>query len=83
LDQQKKYSEGLEQANRAVELTQEGTDLGRMARNERDRLVVQAGGSGGSAVAPSAKQTAPQNDAPSNQASPNQASPNPASAPAH
>jgi tetratricopeptide (TPR) repeat protein len=83
LDQQKKYLEGLEQANRAVELTQEGTDLGRMARNERDRLVVQAGGSGGSAVAPSAKQTAPQNDAPSNQASPNQASPNPASAPAH
>jgi tetratricopeptide (TPR) repeat protein len=83
LDQQKKYSEGLEQANRAVELTEEGTNLGRMARNERDRLVVQAAGSGGSAVAPSANQTAPQNDAPPNQASPNPASPNPASTPAH
>ncbi len=78
LDQQKKYSDALEQANRAVELTQEGTDLGRMARNERDRLVVQAGGSGVSAVAPSANQTAPQTDAP-----PSQASPGPTSTPAH
>jgi tetratricopeptide (TPR) repeat protein len=78
LDQQKKYPEALEQANRAVELTEEGTDLGRMARNERDRLVVQTGGSGASAVAPDAKQTAPQTDAP-----PNQASPSPASTPAH
>jgi len=78
LDQQKKYPEALEQANRAVELTEEGTDLGRMARNERDRLVVQAGGSGASAVAPGAKQTAPQTDAP-----PNQASPSPASTPTH
>ena len=78
LDQQKKYSDALEQANRAVELTQEGTDLGRMARNERDRLVVQAGGSGASAVAPSSNQTPPQTDAP-----PNQVSPGPASTPAH
>jgi tetratricopeptide (TPR) repeat protein len=78
LDQQKKYSDALEQANRAVELTQEGTDLGRMARNERDRLVVQAGGSGASAVAPSSNQTAPQTDPPRNQASPA-----PAAAPAH
>ena len=71
LDQQKKYPDALEQANRAVELTEEGTDLGRMARNERDRLVVQAGGSGASAASvPSANQTAPQNNAPSNQASP-------------
>jgi tetratricopeptide (TPR) repeat protein len=60
LDQQKKYPDALEQANRAVELTQEGTDLGRMARNERDRLVVQAGGIGASTVAPSGNQTAPQ-----------------------
>ena len=78
LDQQKKYPEALEQANRAVELTEEGTDLGRMARNERDRLVVQTGGSGASAVAPDAKQTAPQTDAP-----PNQASPGPVSTPTH
>jgi tetratricopeptide (TPR) repeat protein len=70
LDQQKKYSEALEQANRAVELTQEGTDLGRMARNERDRLVVQAGAAGTSTVAPSANQAVPQNNAPPNQVSP-------------
>jgi tetratricopeptide (TPR) repeat protein len=75
LDQQKKYPEALEQANRAVELTEEGTDLGRMARNERDRLVVQTGGSGASAVtAPDANQPAPQNTAPPNQASPGAAS---------
>jgi tetratricopeptide (TPR) repeat protein len=82
LDQQKKYSDALEQANRAVELTQDGTDLGTMARNERDRLVVQAGGSGAAAVNAPANQTAapganppvPQNDAPANQVSPAQAS---------
>ena len=78
LDQQKKYSDALEQANRAVELTQEGTDLGRMARNERDRLAVQAGGSGGAAVVPTANQAAPQNNAPANQPSPG-----PAATPAH
>jgi tetratricopeptide (TPR) repeat protein len=83
LDQQKKYSDALEQANRAVELTQEGTDLGRMARNERDRLVVQSGGSGASAVAPSANQAAPLNNAPPEQASPTSATPSPASTPAH
>ena len=79
LDQQKKYPDALEQANRAVELTQEDSDLGRMARNERDRLVLQAGGSGASAVgAPGANQTVPQTDAPGNQVSPG-----PASAPNH
>ena len=78
LDQQKKYPDALEQANRAVELTQEGTDLGRMARNERDRLVVQAGGMGASAVAPSANQPGTQLNAP-----PNQASPGATSEPAH
>ena len=41
LDQQKKYAEALTQANRAVELTKEDTDLGKMARHERDRLVSQ------------------------------------------
>ena len=45
LDQQKKYPEALEQAQRAVDLTQEATDVGKMARTERDRLVVQTGGS--------------------------------------
>jgi tetratricopeptide (TPR) repeat protein len=78
LDQQKKYSEALEQANRAVELTEEGADLGRMARNERDRLVVQVGGSGASAATTPATQPAPQTDTP-----PNQASPGAPSTPAH
>jgi tetratricopeptide (TPR) repeat protein len=44
LDQQKKYPEALQQAKRAVELTQDSTDVGKMARNERDRLVVVTGG---------------------------------------
>ena len=44
LDQQKKYPEALEQANRAVQLTQENTDVGKTARNERDRLVMMTGG---------------------------------------
>jgi tetratricopeptide (TPR) repeat protein len=75
LDQQKKYSDALEQANHAVELTQEGTDLGRMARHERDRLVIQAGGSGASAAsAPVANQPPPQNNDQSNQTSPGGAS---------
>ena len=41
LDQEKKYADALGQAKRAVELTKEDTDLGKMARNERDRLLVQ------------------------------------------
>jgi len=45
LDQQNKYTEALQQANRAVELTQETTDVGKTARNERDRLVTMTRGS--------------------------------------
>ena len=45
LDQQQKYPEALQQAKRAVDLTQDSTDAGKMARNERDRLVVVTGGS--------------------------------------
>jgi tetratricopeptide (TPR) repeat protein len=41
LDQEKKFAEALEEANRAVELTREDSDLGKMARSERDRLVIQ------------------------------------------
>lgn len=55
LDQQQKYPEALQQAKRAVDLTQDGTDVGKMARNERDRLVVVTGGS---APAPPASSTA-------------------------
>ena len=55
LDQQKKYVDALQQANRAVDLTQESTDVGKMARDERDRLVIQT-----KTTAPAA----PQNPAP-------------------
>jgi tetratricopeptide (TPR) repeat protein len=55
LDQQKKYADALQQANRAVDLTQESTDVGKMARDERDRLVIQT-----KTTAPAA----PQNPAP-------------------
>jgi len=70
LDQQKKYAEGLQQANRAVELTQDTTDVGKMARDERDRLLIQT-----KAIAPAA----PQNPAPPQPAPPqNSPSQNPA-----
>ena len=44
LDNQKKYPEALQQANKAVELTQENTTAGDYARRERDRLVQLTGG---------------------------------------
>ena len=56
LDQQKKYPQALEQAKKAVDLTQDGTDVGKMARNERDRLVVVTGGN--NAPVPSTSPTA-------------------------
>lgn len=40
LDQEKKYEDALQQANRAVELTKDETDAGRLARTERDRLTT-------------------------------------------
>lgn len=62
LDQQQKYPEALQQAKRAVDLTQDSTDVGKMARNERDRLVVVTGGSAPAPPASSAagSQTTPQ-----------------------
>ena len=44
LDNQKKYPEALQQANKAVQLTQENTTAGEYARRERDRLVQLTGG---------------------------------------
>jgi tetratricopeptide (TPR) repeat protein len=54
LDQQKKYPEALQQANRAVELTQENTEVGKTARSERDRLVTVTGGNNTPVPAPPA-----------------------------
>ncbi|MDP9159040.1 MAG: hypothetical protein M3O09_02260 [Acidobacteriota bacterium] len=45
LDKQNKYPEALTEANKAVQLTQEGTNAGMVARKERDRLVQLTGGS--------------------------------------
>jgi tetratricopeptide (TPR) repeat protein len=44
LDRQNKYPEALTVANQAVQLTQEGTAAGNLARRERDRLVQLTGG---------------------------------------
>jgi len=44
LDQEKNYVDALKQAQRAVELTQEDSEVGKMARTERDRLMIQTGG---------------------------------------
>jgi tetratricopeptide (TPR) repeat protein len=45
LDKQGKYPEALKEANHAVELTQENTTAGTLARRERDRLMQLTGGS--------------------------------------
>jgi len=45
LDNQGKYPDALKEANRAVELTQENTSAGTLARRERDRLMQLTGGS--------------------------------------
>jgi tetratricopeptide (TPR) repeat protein len=53
LDKQNKYPEALKEANRAVELTQDGTTVGQLARRERDRLVQLTGGAApGAGAAP-------------------------------
>lgn len=56
LDKQARYPDALKEANRAVELTQEGTAAGTTARHERDRLVQLTGGNpGGNTPAPASK----------------------------
>ena len=62
LDQQKKYQEALQQANRAVELTKENTEAGRLARNERGRLtalLAQNSAPGASDVVPASNDSSP------------------------
>ena len=59
LDKQGRYPDALKEANRAVELTQEGTAAGTTARHERDRLVQLTGGTpGGSGPSPASKSPA-------------------------
>jgi len=84
LDQQKKYGDALQQANRAVELSKEDTDLGRMARNERDRLIVQTGGTPTPAATPvSPTPNAPLTAAPPTATAPGQGAPAAAADPSH
>jgi len=59
LDKQGKYPEALKEANRAVELTQDGTTAGTTARHERDRLMQLTG-----SVIPSSSTPAPASKAP-------------------
>lgn len=62
LDQQKKYEDALTQANRAIELSKDGTEVARVAKNERDRLtalVAQGSAAGGADVTPPANDNSP------------------------
>jgi tetratricopeptide (TPR) repeat protein len=59
LDKQGKYQDALKEANRAVDLTQEGTTAGTTARHERDRLMQLTG-----SVIPSSSSPTPAAPAP-------------------
>jgi tetratricopeptide (TPR) repeat protein len=64
LDNQGKYPEALKEANRAVDLTQENSSAGTLARRERDRLVQLTGGTPST---PSKPPAGAQNSNPSSQ----------------
>ncbi len=59
LDKQNKYPEALKEANRAVDLTQENTPAGKLARQERDRLLQLTGGASPATTPPAS--TPPKN----------------------
>jgi tetratricopeptide (TPR) repeat protein len=59
LDRQQKYPDALKVANRAVDLTQENSQIGTLARRERDRLQQLTGGT--AAPAPQPQSQPPQN----------------------
>ncbi len=65
LDKQSKYQDALKVANRAVELTQESSQVGTLARRERDRLQQLTGGTPPS-TAPAQAPAQPQAQPPSN-----------------
>ena len=52
LDRQQKYPDALKIANRAVDLTQENSQIGTLARRERDRLQQLTGGAAAPATQP-------------------------------
>ncbi|MBI3475202.1 MAG: hypothetical protein HY010_05685 [Acidobacteria bacterium] len=55
LDKQTKYPDALKVANRAVELTPEGSQLGTLARQERNRLQQLTGGTAPPSTQPQAQ----------------------------
>jgi tetratricopeptide (TPR) repeat protein len=59
LDKQGKYPEALKEANRAVDMTQEGTAAGTTARHERDRLAQLTGGANPAGANPPAASKPP------------------------
>jgi tetratricopeptide (TPR) repeat protein len=66
LDKQQKYPEALKVANQAVDLTKEGTQVGTLARHERDRLLQLTGGAAAPAAAPAATPATPPSQPPKN-----------------
>jgi tetratricopeptide (TPR) repeat protein len=55
LDKQSKYPDALKVANHAVELTQDNTQIGTLARREQDRLQKLTGGTAPAATQPQAQ----------------------------
>jgi tetratricopeptide (TPR) repeat protein len=55
LDKQSKYPDALKIANRAVELTQDSSQIGTLARRERDRLQQLTGGAAPAPAQPQAQ----------------------------
>jgi len=66
LDKQQKYPEALKVANQAVDLTKEGTQVGTLARHERDRLLQLTGGAAAPVAAPAATPATPPSQPPKN-----------------
>lgn len=66
LDMQKKYQDALLEANRAVDLTKEDTDMGKSARGERDRLIEETAGKSASPPAAPDSSSQPSSTPPSN-----------------
>jgi tetratricopeptide (TPR) repeat protein len=60
LDRQNKYAEALTYANKAVDLTQDGTNAKTLAQRERDRLLQLTGGKPGATPAPQNQTIQPQ-----------------------
>ena len=68
LDKQGRYPDALKEANRAVEMTQENSTVGGLARKERDRLVQLNGGT--PSPAPKAPSSGSNTTPPTNPATP-------------